>query len=123
MRNLKQNSQRAGTPYVTSTESHLRSWVKSVTWRVIGIVILGGISYMITDNWSKTVGITVIFHTIRLVLYYFHERAWEHIGWGKAKHPLSYLPVKEDLTPQDHDVIQNLLEERDYLDRSHDYQI
>lgn len=103
-------------------ETHLRSWAKSISWRIIGIVILGAISYAFTRNWEQTTWITVIFHSLRLVLYYFHERWWERISWGKIKHPLSHLPVKEDLTPEDHEAIRNFLRERKCLS-GQDYEI
>ena len=69
----------------SSVDSHLRSWVKSITWRVIGIVILGGLTWLFTNNWEQTTYITVTFHSIRLVLYYFHERAWEKTDFGRKK--------------------------------------
>lgn len=103
-------------------ESHARSWAKSVTWRIIGIVILGGISYAITRNWAQTTIITVIFHGVRLILYYFHERWWERISWGKPKHPLARFPVKNDLTPEDFEAIKQFLEEQKCLTKP-DYEI
>lgn len=103
-------------------ESHARSWAKSVTWRIIGIIILGGISYAITRSWAQTTVITVIFHGLRLILYYYHERAWERISWGKLKHPLSRFPVKNDLTPEDYAAIGKFLEAQKCLIRP-DYEI
>jgi uncharacterized membrane protein len=100
-----------------------RSWAKSVTWRLIGIVLLGFITYAITKDWSKTTGITVIFHGLRLILYYVHERVWERVSWGRLKHPLAHLPVRDDLTEQDHQAIERLLQERAYLARPPEYQI
>lgn len=103
-------------------ESHARSWAKSVTWRLIGIIILGGLSYMITRNWAQTTVITSVFHIVRFVLYYYHERVWELVSWGKLKHPLSRFPVKEDLTSADYEAIAIFLEERKCLTRP-DYEI
>jgi uncharacterized membrane protein len=96
-------------------ETHLRSWTKSVTWRLIGIVMLGGLSYAMTRDWKQTTVITTVFHTLRFVLYYFHERIWARIRWGTKLHPLSHLPVREDLTSDDHQAIRKLLEERQCL--------
>ena len=93
-----------------------RSWVKSVVWRVIGIALLGAIAYMVTGNWQDMAIITVLFHGIRLVMYYFHERAWERISWGKLKHPLSGLPVKEKLRSKDYEIIAAKLRELGYID-------
>ncbi|MEK7352885.1 MAG: DUF2061 domain-containing protein [Chloroflexota bacterium] len=66
-------------------DSHKRSWVKSITWRIIGIFILGGITWAFTRDWEQTSWITITFHTIRLVLYYYHERVWERVKWGRKK--------------------------------------
>ncbi|MBM3242561.1 DUF2061 domain-containing protein [Candidatus Poribacteria bacterium] len=93
-----------------------RSWAKSLTWRVIGIVLLGGIAYLITGNWKEMTTITILFHGIRMVLYYFHERFWERISWGRLKHPLSDLPVKEKLTPDDLKIVAEKLKELGYMD-------
>ena len=103
-------------------ESHLRSWAKSATWRLIGIVILGAISFAITRDLGQTTVITGVFHLLRFVLYYYHERAWERIAWGKGRHPLAHLPVKTDLAPEDHEEIRKLLADRQYL-VSKDYEI
>ncbi len=72
-----------------AVDSKARSWVKSIVWRVIGVVILGGLAWLVTGDWGQTTLITLTFHSIRLVLYYYHERAWERIGWGRKR-------VKED---------------------------
>ena len=57
--------------------------MKSLTWRIIGIIILGAITYLITGNWAETGIISLTFHAIRFVLYYYHERAWENVRWGR----------------------------------------
>ena len=93
-----------------------RSWVKSIVWRIIGIVLLGIISYLVTGNIKDMTLITVLFHGIRLVMYYFHERLWERISWGKLKHPLSDLPVNEKPSPGDMKIIADKLKELGYID-------
>jgi len=97
-------------------DTRKRSWVKSIVWRVIGIVLLGAIAYLVTGEWEQMAIITVLFHGIRLVMYYFHERAWEHVSWGKVEHPLSVLPVKMKLKPGDYDLIAAKLRELGYMD-------
>jgi len=94
----------------------VRSWVKSIVWRVIGIVLLGGISFLITGDWKEMTMITVLFHGIRVIMYYFHERLWESISWGRLKHPLSELPVKKKLMPEDYKIIAEKLKELGYMD-------
>lgn len=92
-----------------------RSWVKSIIWRVIGIVLLGAISYFITGNWKEMTIITVLFHGIRVVMYYYHERVWELISWGRLKHPLSEMAVKKELSPEDIEIVQQKLKDLGYM--------
>lgn len=66
-------------------ETKKRSWIKSIVWRLIGILILGGITWLITRSWEQTSAITIFFHAIRLILYYYHERAWDDVEWGRIK--------------------------------------
>ena len=97
-------------------ESHTRAGVKSIIWRSLGIVILGFISWIITKSWKEMSMITLLFHSIRVILYYFHERVWNRISWGRIKHPLSSLPVNRELEPEDLELIKNYLKELGYLD-------
>lgn len=97
-------------------DTHARSWVKSVTWRIVGIALLGAISYLITRDWKEMAVITLIFHGIRVVLYYMHERLWERVVWGKVQHPLAVLPVDRELTPEDLDAVREKLRSLGYLD-------
>jgi len=90
---------------------------------VIGIVILGIISYLITSDWKMMTGITVLFHSIRVILYYWHERLWERITWGKLNHPLERFAVKENLTREDYEAIRRFLEDQQFIGRPPEYQI
>jgi len=97
-------------------ETHKRSWVKSLIWRVIGVVLLGAIAYAVTGNWEQMTVITVIFHALRIVLYYLHERIWDGIAWGRVRHPLADLPVKRPLAPEDREALETFLNSRGYLE-------
>jgi adenylylsulfate kinase len=70
-------------------ESKARSLVKSITWRVTGIILLLPIIYLTyyfigKDIVSVSIWSTVIFHTLRVILYYIHERIWLKVRWGRA---------------------------------------
>lgn len=99
-----------------SLETHTRAWIKSIVWRIFGIAILGAISWIVTHSWKEMSLITILFHSIRVVLYYVHERIWEKIQWGRIKHPLSVLPVKKALTPKDLKIVRSQLKDLGYLD-------
>jgi uncharacterized membrane protein len=104
-------------------DTHARSWVKSLVWRAIGVAILGGIAYAVTRNLESMTIITILFHSLRLILYYWHERIWQRVEWGRIKHPLEHLSMKESLTTSDVEEIRGLLKERGYVTDSPEYHI
>ena len=97
-------------------ETRARAWVKSIVWRILGIVILGVISWFVTHSWKEMTTITVIFHGLRLILYYFHERAWERVNWGRIKHPLSEFEFNRELTDKDKQIIKEELRALGYIE-------
>lgn len=64
-------------------DTKLRSFVKSVVWRILGVITLGTISLVCTGSWKAVGWITGIFTAIRIVMYYYHERIWQKIKWGQ----------------------------------------
>jgi uncharacterized membrane protein len=81
------------------------------------------ITYGFVGDWRSTVGITSVFQTLRFILYYFHERMWLRIAWGRRHHPLAHLEVRPDLTRDDIEAIRELLAEQEYLQKTPEYQI
>ena len=61
----------------------IRSWVKSFTWRILGVVILLPLTYIFTGAWESAAALTFVFHMLRMVLFYYHERLWERVSWGR----------------------------------------
>lgn len=72
------------------------SMAKSVLWRILGILILGIITYAITNNWITATVITFFHHLSFVFIYYFHERAWLRvknrwlIKWKRWIRPITY---------------------------------
>jgi len=66
------------------SETRTRSFVKTLTWRISGFIILGLVSFAITGKWGESLLVSGIFNLIRAVLYYSHERMWLKIKWGKT---------------------------------------
>ena len=60
-----------------------RSWAKSATWRVLGFFILFPIVLILNGGFEDALAVTIVFNIIRFILYFFHERAWEKLKWGK----------------------------------------
>jgi uncharacterized membrane protein len=63
-------------------ESRKRSFTKSITWRILAVLILAVVAYAITRDPLQTTIITVITHSIKFVAYYIHERFWGSVNWG-----------------------------------------
>ena len=68
---------------VTSSENIKRSLVKTISWRAVGTITTVVISYVITGTMALAFSIGGIELVSKMVLYFFHERAWEKIKWGK----------------------------------------
>ncbi|MBL4861595.1 MAG: DUF2061 domain-containing protein [Crocinitomicaceae bacterium] len=52
------------------------SLLKAISWRIIGTVDTMGISYLLTGKMDIALSIGGIEVVSKMLLYYFHERAW-----------------------------------------------
>ena len=68
-------------------EKAYRSVVKTISWRTIGTLDTMIISYFITGDLVMAASIGSIEVVTKMILYYFHERAWNKIPLGKIKAP------------------------------------
>lgn len=66
-----------------TSEKPIRSIVKSISWRLIGTIDTFIISWLITGKVSLALTIGAIELVTKMVLYFFHERIWNVIKWGK----------------------------------------
>jgi len=66
-----------------SQENIKRSILKTVSWRIVGTLATVTISYIITGTLALAFSIGGIELVSKMVLYFFHERAWNKIKWGK----------------------------------------
>ena len=64
-------------------ENIKRSIIKTISWRVVGTLATVTISYLITGTLALAFSIGGIELVSKMVLYFFHERAWNSIKWGK----------------------------------------
>lgn len=70
-------------------ESHPRSFVKAVSWRVLGSIdtfVLG----IIFSGSMRTAGAIAGTEVItKIFLFYFHERLWAMVRWGHRAAPVA----------------------------------
>ncbi len=62
-----------------------RSIIKSVTFRLLIILSDAIIIFAITRRYDITVGVIFFSNLSSTLLYFFHERAWNKVHWGKEK--------------------------------------
>jgi len=100
---------------IKTRDKKRRTIVKTLTWRVIATLVTIEALYLISDDiWiSIVVGLAINF--IKSILYFVHERLWEHIGWGRKKHPLSNILINNPLKKEDEKIIKNKLRELGYF--------
>ncbi len=73
--------------YFKKGETKRRSMVKAVSWRTIGTLDTIIISYVLTGQIRTALSIGGIEIFTKMILYFFHERIWNTIKWGKRKLP------------------------------------
>ena len=67
------------------SEKSYRSIIKSVSWRTIGTIDTIVISYIITGKATLALSIGGVEVFTKMALYFFHERAWNRISFGRIK--------------------------------------
>ena len=64
-------------------ENKSRSLGKSISWRVLASCDMILISYIITGSFALAASIGSIEVLTKMFLYYFHERAWNRMTFGR----------------------------------------
>jgi len=74
-------------------ETKRRTLVKTVTWRLIGIVWTWIGAYVILlftpERYQSAVALSTLIvafhHSTRMAMYYGYERVWSDIAWGRCE--------------------------------------
>lgn len=64
-------------------DTHKRSLLKALTWRLTGSGSTFLISWLITGNLWVAGSILGIHFFTNTILYVVHERVWNNVKWGK----------------------------------------
>ena len=69
---------------VAGSESHFRSIAKAISWRATGSIDTFIVTLVITGSavFAGSVAVTEI--VTKITFYYFHERIWSMVPWGRA---------------------------------------
>jgi uncharacterized membrane protein len=70
-------------PEYRSEKTLKRSIAKTISYRVI-VVLLDFIAvYLFTGKLKTALGFTIVSNNYTTIIYFFHERIWDKIKWGK----------------------------------------
>ena len=81
------NTPRSTDPSETEIirESPLRSVLKAVSWRVLATLTTMVIAYIVIGDISDALKIGAVEVVAKMLIYYFHERAWAQIPLGTVR--------------------------------------
>jgi uncharacterized membrane protein len=65
------------------TVKRSRSFAKSLTWRVIALLTTFITLYALSKDINMATMATVITNVVNFIAYYYHERVWNSVAWGK----------------------------------------
>jgi uncharacterized membrane protein len=66
-------------------ESHIRSILKGLSWRLVATATLICLAYWKTGDISFALELGAIEFVIKFLLYYLHERAWQLVPRGGVR--------------------------------------
>jgi uncharacterized membrane protein len=60
-----------------------RSLIKGISWRLLGTIDTVIVSFLLTGKIKVALSIGGVEFISKIILYYFHERIWNKIKFGK----------------------------------------
>lgn len=73
-------------------ESNPRSFAKAVSWRALGSIDTFLLSLFFTSSAKAAGAIASTEVFTKILLYFFHERAWAQFAWGLSPHGTAAEP-------------------------------
>ncbi len=68
-------------------ESHIRTITKTLSWRIVATLITFCVAWLVTGKLTFAVEIGVADTLIKLGAYYFHDRLWIRVKFGRLRKP------------------------------------
>ena len=66
-------------------ESHIRSIIKTISWRVLATLTTVVLVYIFIGDVSIALSVGGIEVVLKMLIYFLHERAWDKIKFGKKE--------------------------------------
>jgi len=61
----------------------MRSFIKGVIWETGSFILTFGSVYVIYGNFLSSLKFSVVLTTVKIMLFFIHERLWKKVRWGK----------------------------------------
>jgi uncharacterized membrane protein len=68
-------------------ETKGRSLAKALSWRVFATVITGTVAFAMTGKLAFALQIGLIDTSIKVFVYFAHERVWQRVPYGRIERP------------------------------------
>lgn len=66
-------------------ESHSRSVLKALSWRIFGTIATAGLVYIFTRRLVLSLAVGAVEFVSKIGLFWMHERLWDRMAWGKRR--------------------------------------
>jgi adenylylsulfate kinase len=63
-------------------ETHKRSIIKGITWRIIASATTMLVVFIVTGNLMLVASVGLVDVSAKVFFYYLHERVWGKVHWG-----------------------------------------
>ncbi len=70
-------------------ETHLRSVVKGISWRVIATMVTTMVVFIYSGELAAAAIVGSVDALAKIGLYWGHERIWQRIYWGRIRPTVS----------------------------------
>jgi len=68
-----------------TSESRLRSILKTISWRIIATTTTVTIAYLVFNDITNALKVGGFEFFAKMFIYYFHERAWQKLPRGTIR--------------------------------------
>jgi uncharacterized membrane protein len=65
-------------------ETHARSILKAISWRMLGTLDTFAISWFLSGRLGLAGSIASLEFITKIFWYYLHERVWAVVAWGES---------------------------------------
>ena len=65
---------------------------KTASYYLMHIVVAVSVAYAVTGDLMLSITLSLLEPTVQAVAFFFHEKAWEHVGRKRRTRPLAAVP-------------------------------